>query len=107
VLDTATAAIILGVIVHPIVFVNISSLGCGNVHTIETQALPIVEDLGTGLCDVGTPKLVRAATASTLRNDALPVDEASAFDDCLVRSGVHCVKRPDLCHLDALDVLPK
>lgn len=106
-LDAATFAPILVHTVHPIVLVNISSPGSRNVHTVETQSLPIVEDLGPSLGNVGTTELLCTGQASTFGNDTLPLYEAGTVDYRVVGSGVHGVEWPDLGHLNALKVFAK
>lgn len=106
-LDTATSAPFLVHIVHPIVPVNISSLGSRNAHTVETQSFPIVEDLGPSLGDVGTTELRCTGQASTFGNDTLPLYEAGTVNDRVIGSGMHGVEWPDLGHLHALNVFPE
>jgi len=56
-IDAATSAPFLEIVVHPVIRMQISSVGIGNIHTIEAQALPIFEDLAPGLIHVTTLEL--------------------------------------------------
>ena len=98
----ATTRVVLKLRVIPIVSIQSSRLGRGNVHAIKTSSVPMLQDFvfrpTGGPIDMILRNLEGTADTSTIDLLALPIAKTRTFEDILEGLSIVRLQRVDIDH---------